>query len=91
MHESIKNIIDKYNKSNDIIYNLKNNFYILVDGNDLKPFTYYYNNNIEKLTHFSVEGGDNKYCSIAAASILAKVERDKYIYEIKISIIKYIL
>ena len=82
MHESIKNIIERYNKSNETIYNLKNNFYILVDGNDFKPFTYYYNNNIEKLTHFSVEGGDNKYCSIAAASILAKVERDKYIYEI---------
>ena len=28
-----------------------------------------------------IEGGDNKYCSIAAASILAKVERDKYIEE----------
>jgi ribonuclease HII len=26
-----------------------------------------------------IEGGDNKYTSIAAASILAKVERDKYI------------
>ena len=29
-----------------------------------------------------IEGGDNKFCSIAAASILAKVERDKYIREI---------
>ena len=26
-----------------------------------------------------VEGGDNEYCAIAAASIMAKVERDKYI------------
>jgi ribonuclease HII len=26
-----------------------------------------------------IEGGDNKYTAIAAASILAKVERDKYI------------
>jgi hypothetical protein len=28
-----------------------------------------------------VEGGDNTYCSIAAASILAKVERDQYVDE----------
>ena len=27
----------------------------------------------------TIEGGDNKYTSIAAASILAKVFRDKYI------------
>jgi ribonuclease HII len=30
----------------------------------------------------TVEGGDNKYSSIAAASILAKVERDKYILDL---------
>jgi ribonuclease HII len=29
-----------------------------------------------------IEGGDNKYTSIAAASILAKVERDSYIEEL---------
>jgi ribonuclease HII len=29
-----------------------------------------------------IEGGDNKYTSIAAASILAKTERDKYIEEL---------
>ena len=29
-----------------------------------------------------IEGGDNKYLSIAAASIIAKVERDKYIYDL---------
>ena len=36
----------------------------------------------EQLNHILIEGGDNKYCSIAAASILAKVERDKYIEEL---------
>lgn len=30
----------------------------------------------------TIEGGDNKYTAIAAASILAKVERDKYIKEL---------
>ena len=29
-----------------------------------------------------IKGGDNKYTSIAAASILAKVARDKYISEL---------
>ena len=29
-----------------------------------------------------IKGGDNKYASIAAASILAKVERDLYIEEL---------
>jgi ribonuclease HII len=29
-----------------------------------------------------IEGGDNKYSSIAAASILAKVSRDNYIEEL---------
>jgi ribonuclease HII len=34
------------------------------------------------LNHECIKGGDNEYCSIAAASILAKVERDKYIDEL---------
>ena len=36
----------------------------------------------EAIPHTTVEGGDNKYASIAAASILAKVERDRYITEL---------
>ena len=31
---------------------------------------------------YGPDGGDNKYTSIAAASILAKVSRDKYIEEL---------
>ena len=34
------------------------------------------------LHYTTIEGGDNKYTSIAAASILAKVERDKYIEDL---------
>jgi ribonuclease HII len=37
---------------------------------------------METLKYQLIEGGDNKYTSIAAASILAKVERDKYIEEL---------
>jgi ribonuclease HII len=36
-------------------------------------------NNGQTLQYRTIEGGDNKYTAIAAASILAKVERDKYI------------
>ena len=36
-------------------------------------------NKIEEIPYVTIEGGDNKYAAIAAASILAKVERDRYI------------
>ena len=37
---------------------------------------------IQQIRHVPIEGGDNKYCNIAAASILAKVEHDKYIEDL---------
>ena len=75
MHDSINKIIKKLN--NNI-----SDLFILVDGNDFKPFTLLKNDIIIQIPHISIEGGDNKYCSIAAASILAKVERDLYIEEL---------
>ena len=59
-------------------------FSLLIDGNYFKPITYFdkKTNKIETIPHVTIEGGDNKYASIAAASILAKVERDKYIDEL---------
>ena len=56
-------------------------FHLLIDGNYFKPLTLLNKktNKIEALPYVCVEGGDNKYSAIAAASILAKVERDKYI------------
>lgn len=48
---------------------------ILVDGN--KFYIYRYDNAI--VPHICIPQGDNKYTAIAAASIVAKVERDKYI------------
>ena len=58
--------------------------HLLIDGNYFKPITYLNKktNRIEAIPHTTVEGGDNKYASIAAASILAKVERDRYITEL---------
>ena len=52
--------------------------HILVDG---CYFPIYMNSNTV-IPYTCVEGGDNKYLSIAAASIIAKVERDKYIYDL---------
>lgn len=48
--------------------------FLLVDGN--------YFNRYKGYNSVCVENGDNQYVAIAAASILAKVERDKYIEEL---------
>jgi ribonuclease HII len=57
--------------------------HLLVDGCDFKPYIYMGDSDDEyvSIANTCVEGGDNTYCSIAAASILAKVERDQYIEE----------
>lgn len=80
MHSNISNIIKKYDSTN--ITDTDHDYYLLVDGNDFKPYMRYENNELMQLPHICIEGGDNKYCAIAAASILAKVERDKYINEL---------
>ena len=49
---------------------------ILVDGNQ---FDFYMDKNDNYINHECIINGDNKYKSIAAASILAKVNRDNYI------------
>jgi ribonuclease HII len=87
MHNSILEVRKQLNKKltadckeekNDYSYSL------LIDGNYFKPVTVLNKktNKIEQLPYTTVEGGDNKYASIAAASILAKVERDRYISEL---------
>jgi ribonuclease HII len=75
MHKCIKNIL-KQLKIEDI-----NNMLLLVDGNYFKPYSLLNSSKtkLEYIKYQMIEGGDNKYTSIAAASILAKVERDKYI------------
>jgi len=52
---------------------------ILVDGT---YFPYYTDKNFEVVDHVCVKGGDDTYQSIAAASILAKVYRDRYIVKL---------
>jgi ribonuclease HII len=84
MHKSIKEVRQKY-----IEYAYENNINdykieLLVDGNYFNPFIVLNENKtkLECIPHTCVKGGDNVYSSIAAASILAKVERDKYIDEL---------
>lgn len=72
MHESIKKILNDKNRE----------YFLLVDGNDFKPFIRFNNDMFTPVEHVCIEGGDNKYCAIAAASILAKTERDKYIEDL---------
>jgi ribonuclease HII len=57
---------------------------LLIDGNYFKPITSYNTTSgkIEQVPFECVEQGDNKFTCIAAASILAKVERDAYIEEL---------
>ena len=57
---------------------------LLIDGNYFNPITYLdkMTNKIQSIPYVTVEGGDNKFASIAAASILAKVERDRYIHNL---------
>ena len=77
MHNAISNIQHKLKTSN-------NNLFMLVDGNYFKP--YFSIDIITKqsmpIKYITVEKGDNTYSSIAAASILAKVARDRYIMKL---------
>ena len=78
MHKAIRNVMRQI-KDLDT-----NNLFLLIDGNYFKQLTVINksNNRIENAKFETIEGGDNKFTSIAAASILAKVERDKYIEDL---------
>ncbi len=76
MHKSIKNILQGRKEEDN------ENYFLLVDGNDFKPYITIKNGAFIPLPYKCIESGDDTYCAIAAASILAKVERDKYIKEL---------
>jgi ribonuclease HII len=58
--------------------------FLLIDGNDFVscPMFDELRQSIIEIPHKTFEGGDNTFCSIAAASILAKVARDEYIEQL---------
>jgi len=82
MHNCITDILNQLKEKNSEL-NLRN-IILLIDGNYFKPFTNFnpITNKFETIIYHTIEQGDNKFTSIAAASILAKVERDKYIEEL---------
>ena len=81
MHKGIKSVLSQLIQKTTV--NLEN-ILLLIDGNYFKPFTLMNKDKtkMEVLKYNMIEGGDNKYTPIAAASILAKVERDRYIDEL---------
>ena len=81
MHKGVKNVLGQLDKMTDVKLD---NILLLVDGNYFKPYSTLNKTKtkLETIKFQMIEGGDNKYTSIAAASILAKVERDKYIEEL---------
>jgi ribonuclease HII len=79
MHACIKDIIEQLQMNP-----IQVKTFLLVDGNDFKPYSMFDNEKetLFTLPHETIEGGDNKYTAIAAASILAKCARDNYIDEL---------
>jgi ribonuclease HII len=55
--------------------------FIIVDGNRFKPF--------QNIAYQTIVKGDGKYLSIAAASVLAKTERDHYMYKLHLQYPQY--
>ena len=77
MHKSILNTIE----INYLNHRIKHEYHLLVDGNYFKPIIMN-SQHVTKHNVTCIEKGDNKYTAIAAASILAKVERDTYIQKL---------
>ena len=77
MHECIRQAIQS-TKGN------VSDYFLLIDGNDFRPYTIFdeTTGELQCYKHETIEGGDNLYTPIAAASILAKVARDEYVAEL---------
>jgi len=80
MHACIKEIILKL----ELIKETNISYHLLIDGNYFIPYSNFneISQSLEILPYTTIKGGDNKFACIAAASILAKVERDKYIEDL---------
>lgn len=92
MHECVRVIAGKLGEasgglrdSGEIgkLWKEKEGMFLLVDGNRFEPIMEWnvVTERYDIPDFVTVEGGDNAYCSIAAASILAKVAHDEYILE----------
>jgi ribonuclease HII len=75
MHECVNEIAEKTSLANG---------FLLVDGNYFKPYIKYnsVSETFESINHETFEKGDGRFSAIAAASILAKNERDTWIEQL---------
>ena len=79
MQTAIKDVVTR---STVARHRVEEDLLLLIDGNDFRPITMIMEGSLCALPYVTVEGGDNTYAAIAAASILAKHARDSYIYEV---------
>ena len=81
MHICIDHIMESFVSKHGFALN---NGLLLVDGNYFRPYTVFnqVTESLSAVNHETVEKGDGTYASIAAASILAKNERDTYVEEL---------
>ena len=75
MHKAVKSVMEDLDERD-------NNIHLIVDGNDFTPYTVFDGNCILPIRYTTVEKADNLLTNVAAASILAKVDRDNYILEL---------
>jgi ribonuclease HII len=80
MHECIREITNRESQSECY----RDDFIAIIDGNYFKPYMYFdkQTESITELPYITIEKGDATYVGIAAASILAKTERDDYIIDL---------
>lgn len=81
MHSCISETQQKIQNENN---HVNSKLHLLIDGNYFQPISHYNKTRkaIEVLPYSCIEGGDNKFACIAAASILAKTARDDYMEEL---------
>ena len=92
MHECIRQIILKLGNINNVQenptsstkLNVIDDILLLIDGDRFKPYCVFNEDtqSIQEMNYVTIEQGDAKMMSIAAASIIAKVEHDKYIEDL---------
>ena len=80
MRECIRQLVSSRRENGSSLENI----FLLVDGNDFPAYIQFDETTDSMITfpHETVAGGDNKYASIACASILAKTARDEYILQL---------
>ena len=79
MHECARECIRSLSGQVAEIDEKKETFFLCVDGNDFPP---YFHTDGTRISYETFIGGDNRYATMAAASIVAKVAHDNYIRDL---------